>query len=319
MHRLYHILLFLLPMISVGQNLVPNGVFNYSDTCNPHSISSTDDIHPWFWTLGSPDFLHGCFPEAYSVPQSYGGGEPAADGEGYCGLICYSTTLTLREFVSVELITPLTENTNYHVSFKVSLMDSIWYATKNIGAALTVNEPQSNIDSLFGLQPQVSYNGAVFLSNKQGWAKVSGFFMAQGGERFLTIGNFDVDHETDTLFIPGGGIPPSHSEVYWSGSYYYVDDVSVIPDSIFQNVNENDFTFSIYPNPATTNITIESRTPLAQVWVRDVTGGQAITKTLKQVQGDRAVIDISGLPCGIYLVEVLTQNGQRSVQKVVVE
>ncbi|MFM1930760.1 MAG: hypothetical protein RL226_63 [Bacteroidota bacterium] len=30
-------------------------------------------------------------------------------------------------------------------------------------------------------------------------------------------------------------------------------------------------------------------------------------------------IDASSLPSGIYLVEVLTQNGQRSVQKVVVE
>lgn len=283
-------------------------------------MSSTDDIHPWFWTLGSPDFLHSCFPEAYSVPQSYGGGEPAAAGEGYCGLICYTTTYTLREFVSVELIAPLTENTNYHLSFRVSLMDSIWYATKNIGAALTVNEPQSNIDSLFELQPQVSYNGTAFLSNKQGWAEVSGSFMAQGGERFLTIGNFDVDQETDTLFIPGGGIPPSHSEVYWSGSYYYVDDVSVIPDSIFQSVNESTFTFSIYPNPATTNLTIESRTPLAQVWVRDVAGHALRYTTLPRgTQDDRVVIDISSLPSGIYLVEVLTQNGQRSVQKVVVE
>jgi hypothetical protein len=76
---------------------------------------------------------------------------------------------------------------------------------------------------------------------------------------------------------------------------------------------------STYPNPATTNLTIESRTPLAQVWVRDVAGRQVITQTLKQVQGDRAVVDVSALPSGIYLVEVLTQNGQRSVQKVVVE
>jgi hypothetical protein len=78
------------------------------------------------------------------------------------------------------------------------------------------------------------------------------------------------------------------------------------------------FTFSIYPNPATTNLTIESRTPLAQVWVRDVAGRRVITQTLKQVQGDTR-IDVSALPSGIYLLEVLTQNGQRSVQKVVVE
>jgi len=74
---------------------------------------------------------------------------------------------------------------------------------------------------------------------------------------------------------------------------------------------------SIYPNPATTNLTIESRTPLAQVWVRDV-AGRAVLPTLRLRSGC-GTIDVRSLPSGIYLVEALTQNGQRSVQKVVVE
>lgn len=84
---------------------------------------------------------------------------------------------------------------------------------------------------------------------------------------------------------------------------------------------ENDFPLLIYPNPATTNLTIESRTPLAQVWVRDLAGRPSIHHPLVAdgTQDDRVVIDLIGLPSGIYLVEVLTQNGQRSVQKVVVE
>jgi hypothetical protein len=44
--------------------------------------------------------------------------------------------------------------------------------------------------------------------------------------------------------------------------------------------------------------------------------------TLRQAQGDvsgYATIDVSSLPSGIYLLEVLTQSGQRSVQKAVVE
>ena len=74
----------------------------------------------------------------------------------------------------------------------------------------------------------------------------------------------------------------------------------------------------IYPNPATTSLTIESHTPLAQVWVR---AGRALRYTTlsRGTQDDRAVVDVSSLPSGIYLVEVLTQNGQRSVQKVVVK
>lgn len=86
----------------------------------------------------------------------------------------------------------------------------------------------------------------------------------------------------------------------------------------FFGINElNEFELSIYPNPATTNLTIESRTPLAQVWVRDV-AGRAVLPTLRFRSG-YGNIDVSSLPSGIYLVEVLTKNGQRSVQKVVVE
>jgi hypothetical protein len=75
----------------------------------------------------------------------------------------------------------------------------------------------------------------------------------------------------------------------------------------------------IYPNPATTNLTMESHTPLAQVWVRDVAGRAIMNETLRSTQSDKKTLDVSSLPSGIYLVEALTQNGQRSVQKVVVE
>ncbi len=98
----------------------------------------------------------------------------------------------------------------------------------------------------------------------------------------------------------------------------YSFETSAISTAIDESLSDEPLL--IYPNPATTNLTIESRSPLAQVWVRDVAGRAHRYTTLPRgTQGDRAVVDVSGLPSGIYLVEVLTQNGQRSVQKVVVE
>jgi hypothetical protein len=44
-----------------------------------------------------------------------------------------------------------------------------------------------------------------------------------------------------------------------------------------------------------------------------------MNETLRSAQSDNKTLDVSSLRSGIYLVEVLTQNGQRSVQKVVVE
>lgn len=139
---------------------------------------------------------------------------------------------------------------------------------------------------------------------------VEGSFIASGGEQFLTFGNFDSDIETDTLRLREDGLPVS---------YFYFDEVSVVLDTTYHvGIQEPEFTFSIYPNPATTNLTIESRTPLAQVWVSDVAGRVVWQETLRSAQSDRN-IDVSALPSGIYLVAAITEDGRRSVQKVVVE
>ncbi|MCB9187473.1 MAG: T9SS type A sorting domain-containing protein [Flavobacteriales bacterium] len=90
---------------------------------------------------------------------------------------------------------------------------------------------------------------------------------------------------------------------------------------IFIGIEEQNFQFSIYPNPATYNLRIESQTPLAQVKLTDLAGRPLVHHPLSAAgtQDDPITIDISGLPSGIYLLEAITQNGKRSVQKVVVE
>ena len=57
-----------------AQNLVPNGNFNYSDTCSFQSLSSAQEFDPWFSLFSTPDEYHPCFPVEWSVPNSEGGG-----------------------------------------------------------------------------------------------------------------------------------------------------------------------------------------------------------------------------------------------------
>jgi hypothetical protein len=141
-----------------------------------------------------------------------------------------------------------------------------------------------------------------------------------------------IDEGDEYLWDFGDGatsterFPPAH--VYSDNQVYEVtlivynecgsDTTSIEVSTQFFNVDEIERdNILIYPNPATTNLTIESRTPLAQVWVRDV-AGRAVLPTLRLRSG-YGNVDVSSLPSGIYLVEALTQSGQRSVQKVVVE
>ena len=255
-----------------------------------------------------------------SAKQRRRGGE-AFSGEGYLGLYTFLDYQLKREYKSVELLEHLIAGIGYRVTFHVSRMDSCWYATKNIGVHLSNNVPAANLTNLLNLEPQVKYEGDTFLTDIHGWTRIEGSFTATGGERYLTIGNFDNDLNTDTLFI-GGGVPPSNSPEYWNLSYYYVDAVSVIPDSIYLgagDLEERELSISIYPNPATSSLTIQSKTPLAQVWLMDAVGRVLRYTTLVRGTQDDHTIDISALPTGIYFLELTNTEGKRAVRKFVKE
>lgn len=76
--------------------------------------------------------------------------------------------------------------------------------------------------------------------------------------------------------------------------------------------SEKFFQFSVYPNPATDNLHIESQTQLAQVKLTDLAGRPSVHPDKnRDTQDDPVTIDISGLPSGIYLLEAFTHDGRR--------
>jgi hypothetical protein len=72
--------------------------------------------------------------------------------------------------------------------------------------------------------PQVTNYGNHIITDTLNWVKVSGVFIAQGGEQYLTLGNFKNNAQTSIQQIQPTG---------YNSATYYLDDVSVIPlDSI---------------------------------------------------------------------------------------
>ncbi|MEX2379920.1 MAG: gliding motility-associated C-terminal domain-containing protein [Vicingaceae bacterium] len=53
-----------------------------------------------------------------------------------------------------------------------------------------------------------------------GWVKIEGIYLAEGGEQYLTIGNFNDDTNTSYHIFNNNATIPS--------SYYYIDDVSLV-------------------------------------------------------------------------------------------
>ncbi len=68
--------------------------------------------------------------------------------------------------------------------------------------------------------PQIYNYGNPVIKDTQNWVKVSSMYIAQGGEQFITIGNFKND--ANTVFVNVGSNTAGQT-------LYYVDDVSIIP------------------------------------------------------------------------------------------
>ncbi len=299
------------------ENLVPNPSFEENIGC-PFSGGQIDAIAPWVKVDNSPDYFHECGTNGYGIPVNKVGWGYANLGQAYVGLgIRTISDPPYREFIGVLLNSALIPAKRYNVEFYVSFADSIWYATKSIGAYFSVGEPPSNTDML-SYEPQVKYTGDEFLTDKEGWTKIEGSFIADGGEKFITIGNFDTNEETDTMFVSGGGVFRPNQPDYWRSAYYFIDDVSVTVDTT-TGINElEQVKFEVYPNPANEKLIIETEQVNEQnsFQLMDITGRVVFTLA---VQAAKTSVDISMLGTGVYVVVLEQKGGMVVRRKIVVE
>jgi hypothetical protein len=89
------------------------------------------------------------------------------------------------------------------------------------------------------------------------------------------------------------------------GAGIYVDDISVFEYTSVQNLFNNDSYFNIFPNPASSFITITTTNnqPVEEVIIYNHLGQKVLTA--KPVNN---TVDVSGLKTGLYLIEILTEN-----------
>jgi len=231
-------------------NLVPNpGFENFitGDTfCNAGYINDTP---PWINPTGaSPNcFKSCCWNQGWAIPQNAFGFQYPFNGIGYAGFGVYTLSTILpngREYIQVKLLDSLKENIKYLVKFYVCLADSEKYATDDIGLYFSDTAIYKDVfdhSPFSSFIPQIENTQGNIITDKENWTLISGIYIAQGGEQYITIGNFYDDANTDTLFVGGGNI--------YNESYYYIDDVSVtlIEDSV---PSENTL---IIPNAFTPN------------------------------------------------------------------
>lgn len=219
-------------MCVAGANLVPNWQFENKAYC-PYYFSLVGDAAPWFNpTIATPDYMNSCAPFwPVGVPNNAVGNQAAYSGDGYMGAFAYSVYGTnpvpgYREYLEAPLLAPLQPGMTYQVSFRVSLADFSGWSIGNLGAHFSFGPlVNGSTQGPLNVVPQVANPPGNLLTNKTGWTLVQGTFTATGGENHITLGNFLDDASTTATTNSFG---TNHT-------YYYYDDVQVVPLCAFTN------------------------------------------------------------------------------------
>jgi gliding motility-associated-like protein len=148
------------------------------------------------------------------------------------------------------------------------------------------------------------------------WTKVSGCFIAQGGETKIIIGNFRTDKETDTTQLPGAfGEEQFHSGM----SYFLFDDIlvkEIDPAYILPGdtliCRDTIINLSAYPEDAATFAW--STGSVTQTIQTDKAGTLTVDITTKDGCKQQATVTINTKYCGpvcpqLFMPNVFSPNG----------
>ncbi|MDR1847911.1 MAG: OmpA family protein [Bacteroidales bacterium] len=239
------IIVFLLAISSVATaqdtvNLIYNPSFEEYIAC-PDKIEPYGKMNQivawWQPTGGSADYFNKCGNKQTCIPKNKLGIQMPHSGVGMVGI--YVSKDNWREYIQTELKEKLVKGERYSLTFYVSLSEYSAGAVATIGGLLTNFRLEDTTHEILAInertmhdfnvkekrtlyfKPQVVNAFDNPLTETVEWIKISGEFEAEGGEQYLTIGNFYPAEKSNV-------IEPANLTYLLPGSYYYIDDVSLV-------------------------------------------------------------------------------------------
>lgn len=213
-----------------GENLVPNGSFESKEK-SPKRLGSIANAKGWSSPTGvrADYFTPSKVPDIGSPDNIYGS-EDAKEGSNYIGLTTFSYGNKMpRSYAMTKLEAPMKKGLKYCVKFNVSLAEASKYAANNIGARFT-NKPYNTEAKVPMITKDTDElvmhfdNELSIQSARYNWSEICGVYTAQGGEKYITLGNFLSDE--DTKYERMKKDPSSKAKIIVA-AYYYIDDITV--------------------------------------------------------------------------------------------
>jgi hypothetical protein len=315
-------------------NLVHNPSFEYLTSC-PFETWQLLKAYPWFDGYATPGvdiygsnwIFNSCaifgvnsspkMSAFAGVPKNGWGNQLPRTGNGYAGirLINVGEFSNIKTYLEVSLTDALQAGERYCVDFYISRMEKAGSTTKvlqayfttdtfKVAKAITFNNEKAEIAIP---NVQFTYKHPTWLNDTQGWMQVSGSFVAKGGERFMSIGNFE--HSDTASFIT------DHPEYNLDIACYYIDDVSVYRCS-------RDFITATAParsigvasvQPAVGRFSVQNMPPNTSLWLYNGLG--QLVYYSPDYKNNFALEGYAG----IYFYKIIDANKQQYNGKFVVE
>lgn len=211
--------------IAWAQNLVKNPSFENYENCPSDYGSLMKDVNDWYQpSYGTSDYFNNCSGKM-GTDKNFIGSQAPFDGNGYAGLYMYAQK-DYREYLTVELAETLKKGQKYVFSFQISLADKSSFSINEFGIMFSRNtmdfKTNRNIPAELmrrsGFRNYVLARDHRYYSNSDEWTEVSGVYVADGTEKFMTLGNFNGNNSTKIKAL---------REQYRKSAYYFVDMVSL--------------------------------------------------------------------------------------------
>ncbi len=301
------VFIFLLsPVLSFGQlNLVKNPGFEDTLQCVGGNSQFQGFAANWRGTAGDY-FNSNCQGYLVEVPYNVFGYQFPRTGTAYAGIYCtvvdtYYVHENVRDYIQGELTSPLLAGKYYCVSFYANQPNIERYATP-IGYYFSLDSLAFNQYCL-SVQPDYMDTSLLLLSDTLNWTLVTDTFLANGGEKYLTIGNFWNDTTSPILDVYPTA-PASNQ-----GSYYFIDDVSVM-DCGWSGIAslENPYEINLFPNPSHGNMQLNGNFPFySQLHVYNLLG-EEVTEPVTIPKGSQKIPILLNLAAGIYTYRIDSES-----------
>lgn len=211
----YLLVIFILFSLSVkAQNLVPNGSFDDLRVNRP-------TMRPWK-KINTVDFFVNSEEKRYKEvnaarsDRNYILRKPRS-GHAYVGIRIWPK---YNEYLQVPLRRTLSEKKAYSFEMYVTPSRYSNCYLKKIGASFYGNRPPyMSREGRENFPPQVEVYKPFGVKDTTEWIRINGVFVAKGGEKVLTVGNFST--------TPKEKFKRKKFSFKKREAYYYIDDISV--------------------------------------------------------------------------------------------